>query len=278
MKNWNYFTVNEIRPSGWLKRQLEIQAEGLAGNLDKVWRDVRDSYWIGGEGENKEKVICWWERVPYWLDGFIPLAYLLENEDMIARGKKYIDAIISTQREDGWLCPCTEEEIPTFEIWCVHLISKVLTVYYECSKDERIPSVIYKMLKNYYDFLTSGKITLKGTWGGIRWSECLIAVNFMWKRTGEEWLKDLAKILKAQGATPEQMVACWKIPLSEERLEAHIVNIVMYLKSEAVSYEILGEEYKEIECLNCKASLQGNRVTIESPFHGFTFAAFKVKK
>ena len=28
-------------------------------------------------------------------DGFIPLAYLLENNDMIARAKKYIDAIIS---------------------------------------------------------------------------------------------------------------------------------------------------------------------------------------
>ena len=41
---------------------------------------------------------------------------------------------------------------------------------------------------------------------------------------------------------------------------------------------VLGEEYKEIECLNCEASLQGNRVTIESPFHAFTFAAFKVKK
>ena len=81
MKKWNFFTSNEIKPEGWLRRQLEIQAESLAGNLDKVWRDVRDSAWIGGDAEG-------WERVPYWLDGFIPLAYLLENEDMIARAKK----------------------------------------------------------------------------------------------------------------------------------------------------------------------------------------------
>lgn len=83
MKKMNFFTSKEIKPRGWLKRQLEIQASGLSGNLDKVWRDVRDSAWIGGEAEG-------WERVPYWLDGFIPLAYLLENDDMIARAKNIL--------------------------------------------------------------------------------------------------------------------------------------------------------------------------------------------
>ena len=67
-------TTKEFRPQGWLKRQLEIQAEGLSGHLDLIWPDIRDSKWIGGDKEG-------WERVPYWLDGFIPLAYLLEDED-----------------------------------------------------------------------------------------------------------------------------------------------------------------------------------------------------
>ena len=66
-------TTREIRPRGWLRRQLEIQAAGLCGNLDRVWPDIRDSRWIGGDREG-------WERVPYWLDGFIPLAWLLEDE------------------------------------------------------------------------------------------------------------------------------------------------------------------------------------------------------
>lgn len=61
-----FFTANEITPKGWLREQLLLQAKGLSGNLDKVWPDVRDSAWIGGDREG-------WERVPYWLDGFIPL-------------------------------------------------------------------------------------------------------------------------------------------------------------------------------------------------------------
>ena len=45
------FTTGELRPAGWLKKQLEIQAAGLSGHLDKIWPDVRDSRWIGGEQE-----------------------------------------------------------------------------------------------------------------------------------------------------------------------------------------------------------------------------------
>lgn len=237
MKSWNYYTTDEVKPCGWLKRQLEIQAEGLSGNLDKIWRDVRDSSWIGGDADG-------WERVPYWLDGFVPLAYLLENEDMIARAKKYIDAIISAQREDGWICPCKEEDIPTYDTWALQLISKTLTVYYECSKDERIPNVIYKLLKNYYDLLSLAKIRLFG-WGEYRWFECLIAINFMWERTKEPWLKELAKILKEQGKDPMEMPPLWKTPLAHWKFETHIVNIAMLLKYEAVTYNILGENYKD---------------------------------
>ena len=142
MRAWDFYTSNELKPKGWVKRQLEIQADGLSGNLDKVWRDVRDSSWIGGDAEG-------WERVPYWLDGFVPLAYLLENEDMIARAKRYIDAIIARQEEDGWICPCSKEERPKYDTWAVQLITKVLTVYYECSRDERVPDVVYNILKNY---------------------------------------------------------------------------------------------------------------------------------
>ncbi len=90
MRTWNFYTSRQIKPQGWLRDQLILQAKGLCGNLDKVWPDVRDSAWVGGDREG-------WERVPYWLDGFIPLAYLLEDEDMIARAKRYVDKILENQ-------------------------------------------------------------------------------------------------------------------------------------------------------------------------------------
>ena len=237
MKKWNFYTTNEISPEGWLKRQLEIQSEGLSGNLHKIWPDIRDSRWIGGNREG-------WERVPYWLDGYIPLAYLLKNEEMIAVVKKYIDAIISAQEEDGWICPCKKEKRARYDTWAVQLICKTLKVYYDCSGDERIPEVIYRVLKNYYELLKSGEITLK-KWGKYRWFETFISLNFIYEKYGEEWMKELAGILKEQGADYNTVIESWKKPSHIWRYKTHIVNLTMMLKSEAVSHELLGEEYTD---------------------------------
>lgn len=238
MYKWKFYTSKEIEPRGWVRRQLEIQAEGLSGHLDQVWRDVRDSAWIGGDAEG-------WERVPYWLDGFIPLAYLLKDEDLIARAKKYIDAILSKQAPSGWICPCREEEIPSYDTWAVQLISKALVVYYECSGDERIPSAVYRIMKNYYDLLASGTIRLFD-WGKYRWYESFVALNFLHERYPDAWIAELAKILKTQGADYASMTDLWKTPFDEWTWERHIVNIGMMLKYEAISCDLLGEEYTDV--------------------------------
>ncbi len=237
MSKWNFYTSKELKPEGWLKRQLTIQAEGLSGNLHKIWPDVRDSAWIGGNCEG-------WERVPYWLDGFIPLAYLLEREDMIATVKKYIDSILSKQQPDGWICPCKKEEIPEYDTWALQLICKTLKVYYECSGDERIPDVIYRVMKNYYDLLSGGVMKLTG-WGKYRWFESFISLNFLYERYHEEWIKDLARIIKEQGFDYNTVTESWKKPSHNWLRKTHIVNIAMMLKSEAVSHELLGEEYTD---------------------------------
>lgn len=232
---YSFYSPSELKAQGWMKRQLEIQAEGLSGNLDKIWPDIKDSAWIGGEHEG-------WERVPYWLDGFIPLAYLLENEDMISRAKNYIDAIIKAQKPDGWICPCKDEERSSYDTWATMLISKTLTVYYYCSKDERIPDVIYRTLKNYWELLENKTIKLFD-WGKFRWFETFIALDFLYSRYHEEWIKSLARILRDQGADYTEFTSQWERPLNKWTYETHIVNLAMMLKSEAVSYELIGKEY-----------------------------------
>ena len=232
-----FYTTKEIEPRGWLRRQLEIQANGLSGNLHRIWPDIRDSAWIGGKREG-------WERVPYWLDGFIPLAYLLKDDDMIAAVKQYIDAIVAAQQEDGWICPCAKDRRARYDTWAVQLISKVLKVYYDCSDDERIPPVLYRVLKNYYDLLKSGEIRLFG-WAKYRWFETFIALNFLYETSGEDWMKDLARILKRQGYDYRGAADAWQQPRHLWLRKTHIVNLAMMLKSEAVSHELLGEAYAD---------------------------------
>src|SRR6187200_1413484 len=91
--------LGSIEPDGWLRRQLEIQAKGLTGRLDELWPDVGpQSGWLGGAGES-------WERGPYYLDGLLPLAYLLKNDALIAKASRYVEWTLTHQQPSGWIGP-----------------------------------------------------------------------------------------------------------------------------------------------------------------------------
>ena len=119
-----------IKPKGWLLKQLTVQKEGLSGNLDRFWPDIKDSKWFGGNAEG-------WERAPYWLDGVIPLAYLLDDLEFRDNIRKKMDLIFSKQQDDGWPYPMTDQEKRNYDLWALLLISKVVYTYYLAEKDER---------------------------------------------------------------------------------------------------------------------------------------------
>ncbi|HWC00223.1 MAG TPA: hypothetical protein VG672_26125, partial [Bryobacteraceae bacterium] len=91
--------LTAVKPKGWLLRQLRIQADGLGGHLDEFWPDLGPaSGWLGGKGES-------WERGPYFLDGLVPLAYLLDDPKLIAKARKWVDWTLDHQRPDGAIGP-----------------------------------------------------------------------------------------------------------------------------------------------------------------------------
>ena len=92
--------------------------------------------------------------------------------------------------------------------------------------------------------LSSGEIKLF-EWGKFRWFECFVGLNFLYERYKEEWIVELAKMLREQGINYNTLTDRWKKPLNVWTLETHIVNICMALKYEAISNNILGEEYKD---------------------------------
>ncbi|MEE1066106.1 MAG: glycoside hydrolase family 127 protein [Acutalibacteraceae bacterium] len=266
------YTTNELKPTGWLKNQLEIQAEGLSGNLDKIWPDIRDSAWIGGDCEG-------WERVPYWLDGFIPLAYLLEDDDLIARAKKYIDAIIDRQQDDGWIAPCSREKRNEYDMWAVFLICKVLVLYADCAKEEeKILPVIYKALKNLDRHIESNILF---DWAAARWFECLVPLMWLYERKPEDWMLDLVQKLNVQGIDYEKLFADWRYAQRREEWSFlnHVVNIGMMIKSSALLSRFTGGDPNEFAKKSMEILLRDHGMACEhfsgdeclsgrSPIHG----------
>lgn len=222
---YEHFTAKEIKPAGWLRQQLEIQAAGLSGNLDAVWPDIRESAWTGGGREG-------WERLPYWLDGFVPLAYLLDDEALKRKADRYIDAILSRQQPDGWLCPCAAEERARYDVWPFFLICKVLVTYEECTGDGRIEPAVSRALKCLHLHLRH----MMFQWAASRWFECLIPIAWLYRRAPDSWLLELADMLRFEGLNYRALFEDWKFrgPRNEWSYYSHVVNLAMALKSEAL--------------------------------------------
>ena len=91
--------LGAVKPRGWLRDQLVLQANGITGHLEEFWPDVGpESAWKGGKGEG-------WERGPYYLDGLVPLAYLLDDARLIAKVKVWTDWILQIGQTNGWFGP-----------------------------------------------------------------------------------------------------------------------------------------------------------------------------
>lgn len=96
--------LTAIKPTGWLLNQLKIMRDGSTGHLDEVYAKIgKDNGWLGGTGDG-------WEETPYWLDGAVPLAYLLNDEPLKKKVLTYINWTIDHQRPSGYFGPITKTE------------------------------------------------------------------------------------------------------------------------------------------------------------------------
>ncbi len=228
----SFLPLGTIKPRGWLQRQLRIQADGLSGNLANFWPDLGpDSGWLGGEGES-------WERGPYFLDGYVPLAYLLEDEEMIATAKKWVDWALENQKENGWIGP----ELNT-DWWPIGVMLKVLTQYEEVTGDPRVIPIMKKFFAQMKEELPSKPLV---SWAVYRWADTAISAIWLYNRTGDESLLEFARLIMRQGYDWARHFTTFELKKGYNgcfRHETHIVNNAMGIKTPGVMYELTGDEF-----------------------------------
>ena len=223
--------LGSVRPLGWLLRQLRLQADSLSGKLDEFWPDIQRSQWFGGDQEA-------WERAPYWLDGMIPLVYLLDDRSKIAKVRKYMEYILTHQHEDGWLGPRQMVQAggrpvdAHYDIWGQLLAMKVLALYHDASGDERALSGLLKAMRKLDFHIDQSPLF---NWGQFRWFEGLIGLYYAYEKTGEAWLLDLAVKLHAQGFDWASFLARWPLtgptPKGRWNYMGHVVNNAMMVRA-----------------------------------------------
>ena len=226
--------LGSIRPEGWLLRQLRLQRDGLTGHLDEFWPDVAESQWFGGAAEG-------WERAPYWLDGAIPLAFLLDDADLKARLASRVGHIVTHQRPDGWYAPYPEDAgAKPYDLWAILLANKALVQYHEATGDARVLEAVRKSLRALLEGLSHTPLF---DWGRFRWYEGLVPALYVYERTGEAWLLELARTLRAQGVGFEALYRTEDVTLPTPRRglwkwTKHVVNTAMATKASALSWRL----------------------------------------
>jgi hypothetical protein len=234
--------LTAVRPAGWLLRQLQIQAAGLTGHLDEVWPDVGpESGWLGGKGES-------WERGPYYLDGLLPLAYLLDDAGLQAKAQKRIDWTLNHPSSNGMFGPATNDDW-----WPRMVMLKALTQYSEATDDKRVVPFMERYFAYQLAELPSRPLR---DWGKFRWHDQVVSVLWLFERNGDRKLLELARLLQAQGhnwqrqfeqfpftakTNAKQLGLDRKEPYYDElAMSAHGVNNAMALKAGPISWRLSG--------------------------------------
>jgi len=193
--------IGSIKPGGWLKKQLELQSDGLTGHLDEIsiWLNRTDNAWLNKSGLGKYG----WEELPYWLKGYGDIAYMLNDKRMLANTKFWIDAVITNQRPNGDFGPLVYKGEGKRDLWTNMPMLWCLQSYYEYSKDARVINLMRKYFK--WELSIPDDKFLQDYWENSRGGDNLLSVYWLYNRTGETWLLDLATKLDHHTANWRQV-------------------------------------------------------------------------
>ena len=234
--------LGEIKPEGWLKDQMQTMLDGMTGNLDEIYEFVvgDNNAWLGGEGDA-------WERGPYWIDGALPMAYIMENNELKAKALKWVEAILGSQKENGYFGPDTDrpyiagmQRNNAADWWPRMVALKILQQYYMATGDERVINFMTRYFKYQLEMLPSTPLGKWTFWATERACDNLLIVHWLYNITGEESLLKLGEILHAQSAD-------WTARFTTDdhlfrQNSLHCVNLAQGFKEPVIYYQQSGDE------------------------------------
>ena len=177
-----------VRAEGWLLSELQLERDGFSGHLTEIskWCRFAGNAWVSPTGKGE----FGWEEVPYWLRGFTDLGYVLDDKRIINESNKWTDGVLSSQDSTGYFGPAANRTGP--DIWPNMLMLSALRSRYEATGGTRIiPSMLA-----YARWLMTVPLDryLPDSWQKWRGGDNLDHIYWLYNRTGEPWLLDLARV------------------------------------------------------------------------------------
>jgi DUF1680 family protein len=208
--------IGAIKPGGWLLHQLELMADGMTGRLHEVSPFLRDDNgWVSLKGRG-------WEEPPYWLKGYGDLGYILGNERIIKEARRWLEKAIASQQPDGYFGPPDNKE--KFDLWPNMPMLAALQSYYEYSGDKRVLDLMGKYFA--YESAMPREKLLAESWQHVRGGDNLESIYWLYNRTGDPKLLEIAKVIFEKTANWTEKIPTW-----------HGVNLTMGIRQPGVYYQ-----------------------------------------
>ena len=254
--------IGAIMPEGWLEEQLQRMATGMTGHMDTVYEHVMGSRngWLGGDGDV-------WERGPYWIDGLLPLAYILNDKALIDKVQPWIEWTLASQKPNGYFGPDTDRDHEaglqrnnSYDWWPKMVMLKVMQQYYSATGDKRVIPFLTNYFKYQLQELPKTPLGNWTFWGEQRGGDNLLVVYWLYNITGDEFLLELGELIH------KHTLDWTDIFLNQDHLKRqhslHCVNLAQGFKEPVIYYQ-QNKDAKQIQAV--KKAVTDMRNTIAFP-------------
>lgn len=225
--------LGAVRATGWLKEQLVMLEQGLTGEMERFPDYMPEtSEWLGGKGEN-------WERGPYYFRGLVALAWTLDSKPLKEKAYRWIDSILSGQREGGMFGPTSNEDW-----WSRMPVLMALCDYYEATEreekpDERIIPFMEAYFRCQMKCLPDRPLE---SWARARGGDNIYSVYWLYNKLYDsaspedtDWLLSLSDLLASQTQD-------WTSIMQNTTVREHVVNTSQAMKTPPLRWQQTGSE------------------------------------
>ena len=152
------FPLGSIRAEGFLKDQMLIGKDGMAGHLyeiepEMIYYPFVDKRPVPAWGSGDQS--GWGAEISgnYWA-GYIAFAYILNDPEMIAIAEEWVNKVLKNQRADGYLGTYFEEDADIYEdfnAWGTNCGMRALLAFYEATGRQDVLDAVHRCMLWFCD-------------------------------------------------------------------------------------------------------------------------------